>query len=431
MKLNLTLGRGWLIAFLIASGWNAAGAQVDSQQAAHPQSAQKHKPFNEFAEQLAAEWMRADPVSATAQQYFSGAEQAALDRQLTAKDFAYGVPLSQSGRTEYIQRARRALDLLKGYPRSQLSPVERASAASLEWQLRDALRVAGLEERRFVFEQFGGLHVSLVNFLSQVHPMRTSADVDSYLARLGQLAPVLDEGVAEARLRARQGVVPPKFILQVTIDGLNRLLAPQPADNVLVTSLIERSAKITTLTDSQRAAARQAAEKVVRESVIPALDRVRALLSEQLPIATDEAGIHNLPNGSSPYALFLQSNTTTDLTPEQVHALGLQQVARIESEMDKLLRERGISFEKVNYYIEPLTKKKLTELIRKMGISPRDLLRTSEPVYRELGLAKGEFTDAEIISLMIENPDLIQRPIVERGDRAVLGRPTEKVKDLL
>jgi len=66
-----------------------------------------------------------------------------------------------------------------------------------------------------------------------------------------------------------------------------------------------------------------------------------------------------------------------------------------------------------------------------MGISPRDLLRTSEPVYRELGLAKGEFTDAEIISLMVENPDLIQRPIVERGDRAVLGRPTERVKELL
>jgi arsenate reductase len=85
----------------------------------------------------------------------------------------------------------------------------------------------------------------------------------------------------------------------------------------------------------------------------------------------------------------------------------------------------------VNYYIEPLTKKKLTELVRKMGISPRDLLRTSEPVYKELGLAKGEFTDAEIISLMVENPDLIQRPIVERGDRAVLGRPVERVKELL
>ena len=66
-----------------------------------------------------------------------------------------------------------------------------------------------------------------------------------------------------------------------------------------------------------------------------------------------------------------------------------------------------------------------------MGISPRELLRTSEPTYRELGLAKDEFTDAEIISLMVEHPDLIQRPIIERGDRAVLGRPTERVEELL
>ena len=100
-------------------------------------------------------------------------------------------------------------------------------------------------------------------------------------------------------------------------------------------------------------------------------------------------------------------------------------------EMDKLLRERGISFEKVNYYIEPLTKKKLTELIRKMKIKPRDLLRKSEPIYRELGLAKDEFSDAELISLMVEHPDLIQRPIIERGERAVLGRPTENVRELL
>jgi arsenate reductase (glutaredoxin) len=99
--------------------------------------------------------------------------------------------------------------------------------------------------------------------------------------------------------------------------------------------------------------------------------------------------------------------------------------------MDRLLRESGIPFEKVNYYAAPLTKKKLRELLAKMKIAPRELLRTSEPIYRELGLAKDEFTDAEIISLMVEYPDLIQRPIVERGDRAVLGRPTENVKQLL
>jgi arsenate reductase len=99
--------------------------------------------------------------------------------------------------------------------------------------------------------------------------------------------------------------------------------------------------------------------------------------------------------------------------------------------MDRLLRESGVEFEKVNYYHAPLTEKKLTELIRKMKIKPRDLLRTSEPIYRELGLGKDAFTNDEIIALMIKHPDLIQRPIVERGNRAVLGRPIENVKSLL
>lgn len=99
--------------------------------------------------------------------------------------------------------------------------------------------------------------------------------------------------------------------------------------------------------------------------------------------------------------------------------------------MDRLLRESGVNFEKVNYYTAPLTKAKLTELLGKMKITPRDLLRKSEPIYRELDLAKGEFSDDDIVSLMVKHPDLIQRPIVERGNRAVLGRPTENVKELL
>lgn len=99
--------------------------------------------------------------------------------------------------------------------------------------------------------------------------------------------------------------------------------------------------------------------------------------------------------------------------------------------MDKLLRESGVPFDKVNYYIEPLSKKKLTELVRKLGIKPRELLRKGESAYKELGLAEDKFSDSELIALMVEHPDLMQRPIVERGDRAVLGRPTENVKALL
>lgn len=74
---------------------------------------------------------------------------------------------------------------------------------------------------------------------------------------------------------------------------------------------------------------------------------------------------------------------------------------------------------------------KLRGLLKKMGLKPRDILRSSEPVYRELGLGKKDLSDDEIISLMVKHPDLIQRPIVERGERAVLGRPTENVKALL
>ena len=99
--------------------------------------------------------------------------------------------------------------------------------------------------------------------------------------------------------------------------------------------------------------------------------------------------------------------------------------------MDKLLRESGVPFDKVNYYVEPLSKKKLTELVRKLGLKPRELLRKGEAAYKELGLAEDKFSDSELVALMVEHPDLLQRPIVERGDRAVLGRPTENVKALL
>jgi arsenate reductase len=100
-------------------------------------------------------------------------------------------------------------------------------------------------------------------------------------------------------------------------------------------------------------------------------------------------------------------------------------------ELNKLLTDNGIDYTKVNYYIEPIGSEKLRELLAKMQIKPRDLLRKSEQTYRDLGLADSSHTDAEIIELMAEHLELIQRPIVERGDRAVLGRPVENVKSLI
>ncbi|HUL43854.1 MAG TPA: arsenate reductase family protein [Bacteroidota bacterium] len=96
-----------------------------------------------------------------------------------------------------------------------------------------------------------------------------------------------------------------------------------------------------------------------------------------------------------------------------------------------LLVESGIDTESVNYYVTPLSRKKLRELLRKMGISPRELLRKKEPLYTHLGMARTTLTDEEIIELMARHPDLIERPIVERGDRAVLARPPERLREIL
>src|SRR6478609_2051689 len=95
------------------------------------------------------------------------------------------------------------------------------------------------------------------------------------------------------------------------------------------------------------------------------------------------------------------------------------------------LKDAGVDFEAVDYYTDPIPREKLEELIRKMGITPRQLLRTTEPVYRTLGLADATVTDAQIVEAMVANPDLIQRPIVEQGSRAILARPAERLKELL
>lgn len=95
-----------------------------------------------------------------------------------------------------------------------------------------------------------------------------------------------------------------------------------------------------------------------------------------------------------------------------------------------LLEERGIDFERVNYHVDPLPEDKIRELVRKTGGPAADLLRTREPEYREL-IEGRDLSDDEVIALMAEHPALLQRPVVERGDRAVLARPVERALELL
>jgi arsenate reductase len=96
----------------------------------------------------------------------------------------------------------------------------------------------------------------------------------------------------------------------------------------------------------------------------------------------------------------------------------------------ELLKENGIGYEKVNYYIDPLSEEKLRELLEKANLKAFDILRKKESLFKELNISEDTPSD-EIIKLILENPNLLQRPIVEVGDKAVLARPIEKVKELL
>lgn len=97
----------------------------------------------------------------------------------------------------------------------------------------------------------------------------------------------------------------------------------------------------------------------------------------------------------------------------------------------RLLKEHGAEYEAINYFETRLTEADLRGLLKKLGLTATELLRKGEPVAKELGIGKKEFSDKELITLMAKHPDLIQRPIVVRGDQAVLGRPPENVEKLL
>lgn len=96
----------------------------------------------------------------------------------------------------------------------------------------------------------------------------------------------------------------------------------------------------------------------------------------------------------------------------------------------KILIENGVDFEKVNYYIDPFKKSQLNSLLKKMGMKPSELLRKKEQAYKDLDVKNKNYTEDEILNFMIKNPDLVQRPIVEKGKKAILARPPETINEL-
>ncbi|HSU76630.1 MAG TPA: DUF885 domain-containing protein, partial [Burkholderiales bacterium] len=285
--------------------------------------------FREFTD----EWMRGDPNRAAATRYFSGEEQAALERQLT--------PETRAWRHQRVELARRGLAELAKFDTARMSRDERVSAELMRWQLEMLVEGEAYEDYRFPLDQFNGPNVSLVNTLTVQHPMRTSADARSYVARLAQVRPRMEEGIAEAERLAAKRMIPPRFILRSTLAQLEQFIGTPPAGNPLVVTFAEKSAAIDGLGAEEREVLRSQAERIVATDVYPAWKKAIALLESLVPGATDDAGLWRFAGGDKAYAFDLRRFTTTKLPPEAIHDIGLREVKRLEGEMEKVLARLG------------------------------------------------------------------------------------------
>jgi uncharacterized protein (DUF885 family) len=135
---------------------------------------------------------------------------------------------------------------------------------------------------------------------------------------------------------------------------MQRFVAPAAAENPFVATFAQKMAAIQALPEEKRAQLRGQAERIVQAEIYPSWQKAVAMLESQLPQASDDAGLWRLKNGAAAYAYFLRRNTTTDMTPDQIHELGLRQVETIEREMDRLLRRLGRAEGSVNDRIEKL-----------------------------------------------------------------------------
>lgn len=311
-----------------------------------PSARQEAGQVQAFFAEFTDRWMRRNPNTATASRYFGGELQDALDRQITPQTDAY--------ERETIALARDGLARLARFDGVAMSDTDRVSADLMRWQLQTIVDGARYSDTQFPLNQFAGANVGLPNLMTVIHPLASARDADNYLARLEQFDERMGEAVAEARAQAANGILPPRFILQATIDQMRAFIAPLPGRNALVTTLAGKLGEVAGIDDAGRRQRIDAATRLVGGTVYPAWRAAIAELESQLPRSTDDAGLWRFANGGAVYAHRLRQFTSTDLTADQIHEVGLREVARIESEMDAILRELGRSEGPVQQRIERL-----------------------------------------------------------------------------
>ena len=246
-------------------------------------------------------------------------------------------------RTKALARNRKALDRLSATDSKSLSEaaklnrevviysLETAIASPSKWNIDSA-------QRPYPIFQQGGSYFSTPDFLNTAHTIDNASDAEAYLSRLQQFATVLDNDTEEQRVQAARGFLAPAWSIDLTLGQMRKLRDVAPEKSTMVESVAKRTADKAVAGDWERRAT-----DIVAKSVYPALDRQIALMEKLKPTTREGDGAWRLPNGEAIYAEALRQATTTNFSPEEVHQIGLSQVAEISAEIDKILKAQGHS----------------------------------------------------------------------------------------
>jgi len=207
-------------------------------------------------------------------------------------------------------------------------------------QLKEDLRSDDLKLYEMPLEQMSGIQIELPSLISSM-PFDNARQYEDYLARLKAIPTVLDRSMETARQGLKDGLMPPKFVLDKVLAQIDNIAAPAGADNTFAGPLKHFPESVTA---ADRKRLREAVIAAIDNEVRPAYRKLRKFVAEDYaPHGRSEPGIWQLPNGDAIYRFRIEQQTTTAASPESIHQLGLAEVSRIEAEMTSIARSLGYS----------------------------------------------------------------------------------------
>jgi uncharacterized protein (DUF885 family) len=239
---------------------------------------------------------------------------------------------------------RTADEMVRRFDRANLSAEDQLSYDLLQYRNQRSASIFPYRRNGYVFDQMNGAQADIPAFLINIHNVETEQDALDYISRIRGTGTYIDQAVAESRERAKLGVLPPKWVFPQVIEQSKNLITGAPftsgADNDVFADFKAKVGKLNIAQDRKTALIAQASQALTG-SMGPAYQRLIAALQDQQKRAGTDDGIWRFANGAAQYQALLKYYTTTDLTPDQVHELGLAQVARIHGEMDAIRNQVG------------------------------------------------------------------------------------------